>query len=70
MVSEGWPVLFEITSISSRRDGTTEEIDLRHEPRHLHRHLAPQPVGLHEINGREEAGLAEKDWATRQAPGP
>ena len=59
-VSDGWPVKLAIDEhlVAQRRH--EQHVHLRHHPRHLVRDLAAQAVGLHEIDGREEARLPEQ----------
>jgi hypothetical protein len=38
------------------------QIDLLEDTRHFKRHLAPQTIGLHEVNRGKEACLAEQVW--------
>ena len=58
-VSDGWPVKLVMVSISSRREGTSRRSTFGEDPRHLERDLAAETIGLDEVDGREEAGLAE-----------
>ena len=59
-VSDGWPVKFEIVSISSRSDGTSRRSTFANDSRHLRRHLAAEAIGLHEVDGRQESRLAKE----------
>ena len=58
-VSEGWPVKLVMVSISSRREGTRSRSTSCDDAGHLLRDLAAEAVGLDEVDGGEEARLAE-----------
>jgi hypothetical protein len=52
-------VKFVMVSISSRSDGTSNTSTSEKHPRHLLRHLAPEPVALDKIDRRQKARLPE-----------
>ena len=58
-VSEGWPVWFEIVSISSRSEGTSSRSTLAKTRAISSRDQAAQAIGLHEVDRGKEARLAE-----------
>ena len=58
-VSDGWPVKLVMVSISSRSDGTSSRSTCEKMRVHFHGDFAAEAVGLDEVDGGEEARLAE-----------
>ena len=69
-VSDGWPVKLRDGEhlVAQRRH--EQQVHLVEDARHLAGDLAAQPVGLHEVDGGEEARLRGTCSATRPAPAP
>jgi hypothetical protein len=59
-VSDGWPVKFEIDEHLVAQRWHQQQIHRREDPRHFRGDVPAESIGLHEVDRREEARLAEQ----------